>query len=337
MISSKVSRDILKAIRSSKNILMSLHPGPDSDCLGANLALQVWLKKLGKKVTLIKGDSELKDYPSVFPGYETITKKDITQIDINQYDLFISTDASSYNQISKMLDTSTLLKNINLVVLDHHYQNKIKTPLKIASPHHAAACELVFDLFRKWHVTINQDMAICLYFGIFGDTAGFVNSNVKPELFVKVSYLTKKIKNLDKYMAVYSYHRQPEEFTYIKLALENIKTYFNDQVAITGISLKDLEKNGLTPAQASKQSISELLRSCIDWQITICLVETEKNKCEVSMRSHSSEYNVAQVALNLGGGGHVVAAGITLYSDVPTAIKDIVTEIGKVCPQLNKE
>lgn len=336
MINPKISRDILKTIRQSNNILLCLHPGPDSDCLGANLALQLWLKKLGKKVTVIKGDSELKDQSSVFPGYETIVKKDITQINISNYDLFVSADASSYTQISKLIDTSQVLKNIKVIVLDHHIQNKIKTPLKIASPRHAAACELIYDLFRLWHVTITQDIAICLYFGIFGDTAGFVNSNVTPELFVKVSYLTKKIKNLDKHMAIYSYHRQPEEFVYTKVALENIQTFFKGQVAITGISLKELEKNGLTPAQASKQSISELLRSCVDWQITVCLVETEKNKCEVSMRSHSSDYNVAKVALNLGGGGHVVAAGVTLYTDVQGAIKMLLEQIAIHCPQLGK-
>ena len=118
--------------------------------------------------------------------------------------------------------------------------------------------------------------------------------------------------------------------------MENTQVFFNNQVAISGISLKDLEKNNLTSSQASKNSISEFLRTCVDWQITICLVETEKNKCEVSMRSHGPEFDVSQVARNLGGGGHVVAAGVTIYQDLSTAINMLVFEISKVCPQLGK-
>lgn len=333
---SQLSTEIKSAIKKSHNILLTLHPGPDSDSLGSNLAMYLWLKSLGKNPTLIKGDSELKTQTTVFPEYNSITKKNITEIDFADYDLFITMDASSYSQISKLTDVSKLLKNIKVIVIDHHVQNKIISPLKYVSTKHAATCELIYDFFKKWHVSITIDIALCLYFGIIGDTGNFTNANVTPEIFLKSGELVKKIKDLPRYIAIYNYHRQPEEFTYTRVALENIQTFFKGQVAISGISLKDLEKNNLIPAQASKNSISEFLRTCVDWQISICLVETEKNKCEVSMRSHSSEFNVAQVALNLGGGGHVVAAGITIYSDLPTAIQMIVTEIAKVCPKLGK-
>jgi phosphoesterase RecJ-like protein len=333
---SKLSAEIKSAIQKSHNILLTLHPGPDPDSLGANLAMYLWLKSIGKNPTLIKGDSELKTQATVFPEYDSITKKNITEINISDYDLFISMDSSSKEQISKLLDVSPLLKKIKFIILDHHSHNTLVSPLKIASPKYAAACEIIYDLFEKWHVTITQDIAICLYFGIFFDTGAFVNSNVTSEVFIKCGHLVKKIKNLYKYVSIYNYHRQPEEFTYTRVALENIQTFFNNQVAISGISLNDLEKNNLTPAQASKNSISEFLRTCADWQISICLVETEPNKCEVSMRSHAPEFDVSQVARNLGGGGHVVAAGITIRTDLPTAIQMIVAEIAKVCPQLGK-
>jgi phosphoesterase RecJ-like protein len=333
---SQLSTEIKSAIKKSHNILLTLHPGPDSDSLGANLAMYLWLKSIGKNPTLIKGDSELKTQPTVFPNYYSITKKNIAEINISDYDLFISMDSSSQEQISKLIDVSTLLKKIKFIVIDHHPHNTLVSPLKIASPKHAAVCELIYDLFENWHVAITQDIAICLYFGIVGDTGNFTNANVTSEVFIKAGKLIKKIKDLYKYISIYTYHRQPEEFTYTRIALENIQTFFNNRVAISGISLKDLEKNNLTPAQASKNSISEFLRTCIDWEISICLVETEPNKCEVSMRSHGPEFDVSQVARNLGGGGHVVAAGITIRTDLPTAIQMIVTEIAKVCSKLGK-
>lgn len=333
---SKLSAEIKSALKKSHNILLSLHPGPDSDSLGANLAMYLWLKSLGKNPTLIKGDSELKTQLTVFPEYNSIVKKNITEINPSDYDLFITMDASSYSQISKLMDVSKLLNNTKTIVIDHHVKNKIISPLKYVSTRHAATCEIIYDFFKNWHVVITKEIAICLYFGIVGDTGNFTNANVTPEIFIKSGELVKKIKDIYKYISIFNYHRQPEEFTYTRLALENIQTFYHNQVAITGISLKDLERNNLTPSQASKNSISEFLRTCVDWQITICLVETEKNKCEVSMRSHGQEFDVSQVALNLGGGGHVVAAGVTIYKDVPTAIKMLVEEIAKACPQLGK-
>jgi len=330
----QISQKILNTIKKSQNILLCLHPSPDEDSLGSNLAMYSWLKSIGKNPTVIKGDSELKNRPTVFSEYSSIVLKNIFEINISDYDLFISLDAASYSQISKRDDASKILSQIPVIVIDHHPHNDIISSNKLNDPQSAATCELVFDLFKKWKVKITENIAVCLYFGIFSDTSGLINSNTTAKVFSKCGQLIKKISNLYELTSIYSFHRQPEEFIFTKLALDKTKTYFSDQVAISSVSLSDLEKNNLKSSQASKNSISEFLRTCISWQITVSLVETETNKCEVSMRSHGPQFDVSQIARNLGGGGHVVAAGITIYSDSKTATQKIVNEIAKVCPDL---
>ncbi len=332
----KISQEIFKIINQSKNILFCLHPSPDEDSLGSNLAMYSWLKSIGKNPTVIKGDSELKNRPTIFADYSSIELKNIFEINIADYDLFISMDAASYSQISKLGDTESLLKNFPTIVIDHHPHNNIVTPYKLNIPQSSATCELVFDLFKQWKIEITENIAICLYFGIFSDTSGLINSNTTPKVFSKCGQLIKKITNLYELTSIYSFHRQPEEFIFTKLALDKTKTYFSGQVAISSVSLKDLEKNNLKTSQASKNSISEFLRTCINWQITVSLVETEIGKCEVSLRSHGPQFDVSQIARNLGGGGHVVASGITIFSDSKTATNKIIEQIATVCPDLGK-
>ena len=53
------------------------------------------------------------------------------------------------------------------------------------------------------------------------------------------------------------------------------------------------------------------------------------NEVKVSLRSNAYA-DVAQIAANLGGGGHIRAAGVTIKADRVTAEKMILEELKKV-------
>ena len=50
---------IKTTIENSKNVLLHCHPSPDPDSVGSTLAMKFALEQIGKKVTLIKGDSNI--------------------------------------------------------------------------------------------------------------------------------------------------------------------------------------------------------------------------------------------------------------------------------------
>jgi bifunctional oligoribonuclease and PAP phosphatase NrnA len=93
---------ILEEIKKSDNILLHLHPRPDGDSIGSALAMHHVLKSLGKKTTVIKGDSPLQKNLSFLSGYDEILEKNYFEIDINDFDLFIILDAASPEMISKI-------------------------------------------------------------------------------------------------------------------------------------------------------------------------------------------------------------------------------------------
>jgi nanoRNase/pAp phosphatase (c-di-AMP/oligoRNAs hydrolase) len=79
---------VLEYINNSKSILLHCHPSPDPDSVGSVLAMKFVLESLNKKVTVIKGDSDIPEAFSHFPGFSDIVQKNYFEINKQDFDLF---------------------------------------------------------------------------------------------------------------------------------------------------------------------------------------------------------------------------------------------------------
>jgi len=75
--------------------------------------------------------------------------------------------------------------------------------------------------------------------------------------------------------------------------------------------------------------IIDNLRNINGVEIALFMYETEKNEYKVSLRSINK--NVSTIAAALGGGGHIRAAGATVYGNADEILKD------KILPMIEKE
>src|ERR1035437_1493632 len=96
----KEAPKILAAIKSANNILLHCHPSPDPDSVGSALAMKFALEQIGKKATVIKGESNTPQAFMCFPGAMDIVPKSFNEIDQNDFDLFICLDSSTVDRIS---------------------------------------------------------------------------------------------------------------------------------------------------------------------------------------------------------------------------------------------
>ncbi|MBI2464999.1 bifunctional oligoribonuclease/PAP phosphatase NrnA [Candidatus Shapirobacteria bacterium] len=336
MIDKKITSKILKEIKLSENILLHLHPSPDPDSIGSALALQEFLLSLDKKVTIIAGDSKDKNHLEIFPNVKSIKAKNIFETDLSKLDLFIILDSSEPSQISKLGDSQKYIANIKKIVIDHHPTNKNFGDLNLVLPKHTSTAEILFDLFNLWKVKITTNMAICLFLGIYSDTGGFSNLNTTPQSIYKCSILAKNINNLPRVMFEFRNNSSAQELKFIKLGLVNNNILFNNKVAISAITLKDLKKNNLDVESINKVQLSETLRKCKDWQITIAMVETKSNYNTLSMRSRNEKYDLTKIAKRFSGGGHKVAAGALIEASPKEALKQLIAAIHKCFPELGE-
>lgn len=320
-------------IKKSKNILLTLHNHPDSDSLGSNLALFQYLKKINKNVTLISGDSEIKSKNSFFPFFDQITPKNISQININDFDLFIICDAL-YEQVSFSYDVESIAKKIKKIVFDHHPRQTIKSIARLYSLKATSTSELVYDYLTAIKFPIDSDIAICLMLGIYEDTSGFENLNSTPKGAMAFANLVKKVPNFGRLIFEFKNNSDPQEIEFIKLALSKYSTYLNNTIAISTISYQELQDSKIEPEYIQKTFMSQFLRRCNHWKITGSIVEKEKGVSGVSLRSRGQEFDLSLVADKLGGGGHKVAAGATILLDSESALKLVLKTIEENLPNI---
>ena len=78
----------------------------------------------------------------------------------------------------------------------------------------------------------------------------------------------------------------------------------------------------------SGNDISNTLKSVIGWNLGVLITEAEPNKVKVSFRTRDSKiYNVSELAVALGGGGHKDAAGAVLFMPFVEAKELVVKKI----------
>ena len=324
----KLAPVILEEIKKAKKILLHLHPGPDGDSVGSSLAMMHVLKGMGKDVVLIKGDSLLPQYLSVLPGFSEIVQKNFFEIDLSEFDLFLIQDSSTVKFVSQ-LNEVVFPETLKTIVIDHHASNLGFAGINLLAPTYPAVCQILFELFKEWGVSISEDTAKCLFLGMYTDTGGFTYSNTLSSTFKIAGELSSIAPDLHKIIFEMNNSNTKGQIVYEGLALNSVKTFLNDRVAIATVSHDDLQNNNISPEESSA-GIANKLKSVIGWDIGVSIVESIPGQVKVSFRTRDSEkYDLTKVAGMLGGGGHKAAAGAVVSLPLKDAIGKVVTTLGE--------
>jgi len=315
--------EIWQAIQQAQNILLHLHPRPDEDSIGSVLAMGHALASLGKKFTIIKGDSPLPEEYSHLPGYNWIIDKNFFEIALADFDLFLILDTGGVEQISRQGEI-IFPDHLNTVLIDHHDNtvNFARTNLILSD--YPAVGQLLFDLFKEWGVALTPEIAINLLIGIQADTGGFKYPRTTSETLAVAAELVKMSPNFPAVIAKCENVLTPGEISYLGLGLSKAESLFNNQAAISAISYEELQRAGIRENDVHQNQIANWFRQVKDWKIGIALVESQPGQTCISLRSQDGEkYDVSKVALAFGGGGHRAAAGATIKKPLAEAKAEV--------------
>ncbi len=334
-----IAPKILKTIQKSKKILLHCHPYPDPDSVGSVLAMAGVLKKIGKDVTPIIGDSEYPQNLIGLPNNSWIQLKNYTEIDIKEFDLFIILDSSSPSQISQLIDV-TFPENLNTIIIDHHATNSKYGKINLVEPTYCSTSQILYNLFDLWGIKIDSDIAICLFVGIFADTGGFKYLNTTPEVFKIALELVKINPNYHKIIFDLENSKKPIEIEMTVLAFSSIEKFFSGNVVLSLISYEEIKKRNLSKSDAMEGLIPDRLRSVIDWDLVASLVEAEPGVVTVSIRTRDeNKYDVSKIAKLVGtnGGGHRGAAGTTINEPLEISKETLLNAFANVFPELGNK
>jgi bifunctional oligoribonuclease and PAP phosphatase NrnA len=299
---------ILEKIKSSNHILLHCHPSPDPDSLGSVLGMKFALESIGKKVTAIKGDSEIPVAFSHFPGFNTVSPKNFGEVDLRDIDLFIALDSGSTDMISRIKPV-VFPPELFVIVIDHHISNTKYGQINLVDASYPATAQMVADLLSEWGISITHDIAINLFMGMYTDTGGFKYSSTTADTLQTASLMARSAPDFHKAVFDMENSDSPGGIAFQGLAFSSVELALDDHLAISAVNNASLVKYAISEP-ILMGNISNSLKSVIGWDVGVSIVEVEPGNIKMSLRTKDPDkYDLSVVAKKLGGGGHKAAAG----------------------------
>ena len=309
--------EAIKLIKKSDNIYIASHVQPDGDNIGSILALGMAIKRLKGKVNIIKVDDIPSDY-HFLPGLELIREHDVGQY----IDLFIALDSSDIDRLG--LGKEFASKADKIINIDHHVTNDNFGHINIISTSSGATGEIVYEFIKKMGVKIDKDIATCLYTAISTDTGSFIYSNTSYKTHLIVAELL-KIGIDNNHINVNLYQSRSMERTKLFIdSLNRLEFFLDGKMGIITVTQEMLRDNNAKLEDT--EGIVSFIRDIDSVEVACLLKEIDKNEIKVSIRS-KKEIDVSKICNKFDGGGHMRAAGCTIYSEIEDAKQLILEEI----------
>jgi len=309
-----LSRQIEELLSSSGRILVVTHVAPDGDAIGSLLGLGWLLRAQGKEVTLACED-RLPHVYAWLPG-----SKEIVQQGTGSYDLLISLDCSDERRMGSVFDER--FATISLLNIDHHVTNTLFGTVNWVDPSSVATSQLILTLADALGWAVDQGVASCLLTGLVTDTRSFRTHNVDTVAMRAALRLMEAGASLSEITARVLDQRPLASIRLWGQALTRL--HLEGDVLWTEVTRDMRERWALD--ENGDSGLANFLSEVREPKVVVVFTERDSGKIDVGMRSVPG-YDVSEVALQLGGGGHPQAAGCTLEGDLNTVKERVLDQI----------
>ena len=316
---------ILAEITKATSILLHCHPSPDPDSVGSALAMKFALESMGKKATVIAGDSEIPQAFMRFPGATEIVPRNFSEVDLSQFDLFIIQDAT----LDRVTNAAPCVfpGHLTLINIDHHASNTGGAKIDLIVSSYPATAQILFDLFEIWKLPLTHDIAADLFIGMYTDTGGFKYTGTTGHTFAIAGELIGSVPDFSKLISDMENSNTPESLAFEGLALSSIEAFFDGSLGLSIVSNAAIKGKGIPAVEVSGGIIAGKLRSVAEWKVSGSLIEDEPGHVKASFRSKDGDaFDVSRLAVALGGGGHRAAAGATMTMSLDEAKRLVVAK-----------
>lgn len=308
----------LDAIIEDKNLIgIAGHVRPDGDCVGSTLAVYNYIKdNYPEKDVRIY----LEPIPNIFKFLKRADEIRSDYKDDVVFDLFIAEDCGDLGRLGNAAKYFENAKST--LCIDHHVSNSSFADENYIFPKASSTCELVFELIDRQKLTLQ--IAECLYTGMVHDTGVFQYSCTSAKTMEIAGVLMETGIDYPKIVDDTFYTKTFGQNKILGLALLNAELYLDGAVIATVVFQEDMKRFSVLPKHLD--GIVNQLRVTKDTKIALFLYENEDGTFKGSLRVNG-DTNVADIAAQFGGGGHVKAAGFSIEGPIDTAMERILNVI----------
>ncbi len=304
--------ELQSLLQNPKDIVITVHRGPDGDALGSALALYSVLTQSGHSVTVISPNN----YASFLywmKGNEDIvvfSDQEEKAIDItNNADLIFLLD---FNNLSRIGEYTEVVRESSAkkIMIDHHQDPDFDAAdIVISDTKYCSTSQLLFEVIESLghkHL-INKDVAECLYTGIMTDTGSFKFSSVSSRTHrVVAQLLDAGADNAKVHDLIYDNY-STERTRLLGYCLNNKMQIFQDlNSAVLSLSEEELKRFNFKKGD-TEGFVNYAL--AIKGIIFAVFITEKEGLVKLSLRSKGG-FKVNEIAKKyFSGGGHMNAAG----------------------------
>jgi len=295
----------------AQKVLIISHIRPDGDAVGSLLGLGLSLQDSGKDVQMVLSDG----IPEIFrhlPGSEQVKKKSE-----GEFDMTLVVDCSDRSRAGVALNGISL-PDANI---DHHPTNTIFGRHNLIDKSAVATAEILGKYLPEFNYSITKQVADALLFGMITDTLGFRTNNMTPRAMRTTANLMEAGGDLPGLYQKGLLSRSFSAARYWGAGLSNLDR--EGKIIWATLSLKD--RHEVNYPGRDDADLINFLSTIDDIDVVIVFTEQEKKQVKVSWRA-TPAYDVAQVAMQFGGGGHTAAAGASLQGDLEQVQSKVISD-----------
>jgi phosphoesterase RecJ-like protein len=280
--------EVLRAVEGP--IYIATHVDPDGDAIGSSLGLYRALKALGK-------DARWVAEPPRFLRF--LPKEEEYADPVDHLPPGVTLVVLDSAEPSRVVGVPVEGFVINI---DHHGTNPRFGQIAVVDPSKAATAQMVKDLIDLLGVEWTEEIATPVLTGILTDTGNFRFANTTPEVLrvaaellghgVRLAELTDRLQ-----------FRPPSYFRLMGQVLSTVAFHFGGLLVTAHL-----------PEEAAPEEDSDGFVGLIRYaegSVVAAFLRRREEGVKVSLRSRGG-VSAQNIALRLGGGGHVPAAGALL-------------------------
>ncbi len=301
-MTSRVSPELRDFLAAYDSYLVVGHKEPDGDCVGSQLALQSFLRRRGKESYAISSGpftrTEIMPYEHRFLG---TPPKHLPNCAL------VVLDCSSLSRIGRVAE---VLPDLPTAFIDHHATGESAGTVVFVDQNAVSVTTMVLEIIEAFGETPTREEAELLLFGLCTDTGFFrhlkegrgdvfraaavlADAGASPKHIFSLVYGGKSLLTR-KLMGELLFRAEP---------------YFGGRLLVTCMSEDDQRNYGI--ASRDSDMLYQLLMTVAGVEAVMVIRQETPDSCTVGLRSRDT-VDVAGIAARFGGGGHRLAAGLSM-------------------------
>ena len=297
-----VASEITTLIGNSQKILVTAHLRPDGDATGSVSGLVKSLLKAGKQVDAALLDGVPERFAFVFPAVDLLRQPVIE----SDHDLIMVLDSGDETRTGFTFNRDR--QKTCLINIDHHASNTMFGDINYVDTGASSTCEMIAALLQHAGLPFDSEVALSLMLGLVTDSRSFQNEGLRHTAHLAAAKILQTGVDTSPILNMLNSGRCEADLRVQGFGLSNFRLECQNRLATLVIHQSDLKKLNAAFGNVFGSGLFNLLLSMSETFASVVIFEREDGMSFCEFRSRGG-IDVKEVAVSMGGGGHVPASG----------------------------